>query len=462
MALRLTLWYAAVLAAASVLCFGLAYFLFASASDRRADRYLQEQAVECRATSKSREDLRDKIAHEARSTGTNDLFIRVLDKDGNEVMSSEVGFWSPEAIARHPLPQVAPGGQIFETWSDLPNHASTRVLYSDIGSGLTAQIMLSMTADKQLLAEMARYGGLFVIGAVMLAILIGWLMAKRAFSGVQKVAEAAEGIAAGRLDRRVPTRGMDDEVDRLASTFNTMADRIQALIEGIKQTNDNIAHELRSPITRMRGLAEMNLASASNTEHEELAENTVEECDRLLALINTMLDIAEVEAGVAKLTLVPLDLSAMVSDACDIFEPSAENAGVTLRTNSGEHVTVRGDVPKLQRAVANLLDNAIKYSPKGGTVDAAVTVRESEAQVSISDTGPGIAEADLPHIFQRFYRGEKSRTKKGYGLGLSLAMAIVRAHGGMIDVSNQQAGGARFVIRLPVAKTAPAEAAASA
>jgi heavy metal sensor kinase len=453
LALRLTLWYSAVLAAAAILCFGLAYFLFSSMSNRRANTYLQEQAVECRTILKQQGlvALSNQISHEARSTGTNDLFVRLLKSNHSAAAVSDLTEWNNDRIATHAVPTLPPGGLALETWDDLPSHPYTRVLYAEIGENLTLQIGLSLTSDRALLSEMARIGGGFIVGAFLVAILVGWLMARRALSGVQHVTDAAVGIASGRLERRVPISGWNDEVDRLAQTFNTMSDRIQALIEGIKQTNDNIAHELRSPITRMRALAEVNLASAApDSEHQGLAEDTVEECDRLLALINTMLDIAEVEAGVSRPASHPLDIADIVRDACDIFDPVAENAGVTLHTVLDATATVLGDVPKLQRAIANLLDNAIKYTPSGGAVTAQVTVAHDAALVSISDTGPGIAEVDLPHIFQRFYRGEKSRTRKGYGLGLSLALAIVRAHGGTIGVSNNSPHGACFILKLPL------------
>ena len=451
LAFRLTVWYSLVLTSVAVLCFALAYFMFESMSIRRADRFLGEEAKhlqELTATNNLTAAL-ESLPRRARLTGTNDLFLRILRADGTEVGSSDLSEWKEDNVGARVRAAPLGGAAVLETWNNLPKHRRARVIYAPLGPDLVAQIGLSMQPDEALLSELGEMAVVFTLGAVLLAVLVGWLMARRALSRVHEVSDTAIVISQGALDRRVAVTGWEDEVDVLAQSFNRMVERIQALIGGIKQTNDNIAHELRSPITRMRALADVNLARApTGSEYHALAVSTLEESDRLLALINTMLDIAEVEAGVARLTLSPVDVGAIVRDACDIFEPVAEQSGVTLEEEAGAECMVLGDLPKLQRAVANLVDNAIKYSPRGGKVRAEVAVVGGEVELAISDQGPGISEEDLPHIFQRFYRGEKSRTHKGYGLGLSLAKAIVGAHRGTIEVANLHPG-CRFVIRLP-------------
>lgn len=452
LAFRLTLWYSAVLVSVALLCFGLAYFLFQSMILHRTDRFLREELAGYRRAYAEHqfEGLTLQVTRAVQATGTADLFVRILRRDGTTVYASDLDEWQRDLAPHQRLTLPPPGGSRAESWDNLPQHLSARVLTAPVGDDLVAQIGMSLKGEQQSLRELERIAGVFTFVALAVAVLVGWLMARRALSGVHMITATATVIAGGVLERRVPTSGWHDEVDVLATNFNRMVDRISGLIEGIKQTNDNIAHELRSPITRMRGFAEMSLADApGGSPYHALALNTLEESDRLLALINTMLDIAEVEAGVVRLALHPVDLAAVVQDACEIFEPVAEETQITLRAVVQGPIMVLGDLPKLQRAVSNLIDNALKYSPRGGQVTAEVTADAPVARITVSDTGPGIAEADMPHLFQRFYRGEKSRTRKGYGLGLSLARAIVNAHRGSIRAENIPGQGAKFIIALP-------------
>lgn len=180
-----------------------------------------------------------------------------------------------------------------------------------------------------------------------------------------------------------------------------------------------------------------------------MSGSIVEECDRLLVMINTMLDISEAEAGVAKLAIDEVDMAQVVRDACDLFQPVAENNQVRIIQRLAENATISGDKMKIQRAVSNLLDNALKYTPQGGTVTASVEGEPSQVVVSVKDTGPGISDRDLPQIFDRFFRGDRSRSRPGTGLGLNLTLAIARAHGGDIKVTSVPGKGSTFAMTLP-------------
>ena len=193
-------------------------------------------------------------------------------------------------------------------------------------------------------------------------------MARRAVSGVEAVTRTAQKISGGTLEERVPVKARGDEIDQLALTFNQMLDRIQTLLTEIKEMSDNIAHDLRSPITRIRGIAEVTLTTGKSlSEYEGMAASTIEECDRLLDMINTMLMISKTESGVDKFSREEIDLTGLVRQACELFEPTAEDKGVTseLRCARSESILI-GDTPMIQRMLSNLLDNAIKYTPSGG------------------------------------------------------------------------------------------------
>jgi signal transduction histidine kinase len=251
----------------------------------------------------------------------------------------------------------------------------------------------------------------------------------------------------------VPVSGKGDEIDRLAVTFNDMLGRIEKLVTGIREMSDNIAHDLRSPITRIRGIAEITLTGERQVApYEQMAASTIEECDRLLDMINTMLVISQTEAGADKLHFQPVDLAELIENACELFRPLAEDKDLRLDCRCQMRPVVQGDVRLLQRMVANLLDNAIKYTPENGTID--VTLQPGDASpawavIDVADTGIGIPENEIEKIFQRFYRCDRSRPQDGIGLGLSLARTIARAHGGDIAVRSRTSRGSRFHIHLP-------------
>jgi signal transduction histidine kinase len=266
------------------------------------------------------------------------------------------------------------------------------------------------------------------------------------------VTRTARGISAGSLEERVPVNTRGDEIDQLATTFNAMLDRIQHLVEGIREISDNVAHDLKSPLTRIRGAAEIALTTGKNmTEFEQMAASNIEECDRLLDMINTMLMISQTEAGADELTKADVDLSQMVKDACDLFQPMAEDRGVDLVCEEIETATLKGDMSLLQRMLANLVDNAIKYTQAGGNVQVSVHTKEHrEIVLTVADTGVGIADVELPHIFERFYRCDPSRSTTGAGLGLSLAKAIAQAHQGQIIVKSEAGEGSTFKVLFPL------------
>ncbi|MBW2119338.1 MAG: HAMP domain-containing histidine kinase [Deltaproteobacteria bacterium] len=193
------------------------------------------------------------------------------------------------------------------------------------------------------------------------------------------------------------------------------------------------------------------ITSKSMDEYKAMATDTIEECNRLLEMVNTMLEISEAEAGAIKLTMEKIDMAGIVLDACELFQPAATEKGLMLTSgiSNTDNYFIYGDIQRLQRMVANLLDNALKYTPSGGTVTASVTLNEGQVVMSVSDTGIGISKDDLPHIFTRFYRCDQSRSQAGIGLGLSLAQAIARAHSGNISATSNPGQGTKFTVTLP-------------
>ncbi|MEW8562058.1 MAG: HAMP domain-containing sensor histidine kinase [Candidatus Thiodiazotropha sp.] len=324
-----------------------------------------------------------------------------------------------------------------------------RTVYGVIDTDTVLQVGESLENDEEFLATLFK-GFLFILLVmILLGGPIGWFLTQRNLRGVQEVTRTATEIAKGSLDRRVPVSASGDELDYLAQAFNTMLDRIQNLIYGMREMTDNLAHDLRSPVARIRASAEMALNSGfSNTDWTTLANDTTEECDRLLTMINTTLDIAEAESGAAKLKISQVDLVDLVADACDLFQTVAEDKQLSLVSDLPPTCRIHGDLQRLQRVVANLLDNAVKYTPAGGKITVSLVDDEASVHLSISDTGVGISMQELPKIFQRFYRCDWSRSEFGNGLGLSLALAFVRAHGGDIAVDSTPGKGSTFTLKL--------------
>jgi len=284
---------------------------------------------------------------------------------------------------------------------------------------------------------------------ILLSALIGWFMARRALSGVVRLTKTAEAVAAGALKERVPVKGSQDEIDRLAMTFNTMLERINGLTQGMKETNDNIAHDLRSPVARIRGLAEAVLTDGSSPQPlRVLCGDIIEQCDRLLGIINTMLDISKAEAGIVKIAIEKLNVVEVVQDAVELFLPMAEDKNITVNVRMPDDIWLASDRRKLQRILGNLLDNAIKFTQSGGTINITLSGDEKEVSIMVEDTGIGISEDDLARIFEKFYRADKSRSEPGSGLGLSLAFAFASSLGGSISVESSLGKGSAFTVIL--------------
>jgi heavy metal sensor kinase len=453
LAFRLTLWYATIFAVSSFCAF-LAFYLFAaSITHGRTDKDLLSEIPEYSSllALKGVETLKTALDLESESEGMDKIFFRIVNENGEELFSSNMSSWGNLGIGRTALQRLRSGADhVFETVT-IPEHRyKVRILYGIIGPGKILQIGMSLEGDQRLLEVLQRiFSGTMAVLTVLGAI-VGWFMAKRALVGVEEVTRTAMDISKGAFEQRVSTKDRGDEINRLATAFNVMLDRINELVAGAREMSDNIAHDLRSPITRIRGIAEMTLiTSKSMDEYKDMAANTIEECDHLLEMVNTMLDISETEAGANNFKIVKTDMAKLVRDACELFQPTAEQKGISLISKMSDNSFVYGDMQMLQRMVVNLLDNALKYTPSGGTVTVSANANEGQFVFSVSDTGIGISKDDLPHVFKRFYRCDQSRSQAGIGLGLSLARAIAKAYGGNIAAASNPGQGSEFTVTLP-------------
>jgi len=454
LAFRLTFWYAGIFMLTSCVAFLFFYFLITSVIRDRTDQDLLGEALTLSSILKVQgmKAVKRQIIFEAQAAGEKKIFFRLLSFSGQEFSSSNMSYWRNIGVGKAAVEQlISENRPVFNTVSLPDRKPNIRVLYTIIGRNIILQLGQSMENYTRFIEVFRKIFVATMASLFIFAAIIGWFMARRALAGVEAVTRTARQISEGSLKQRVPVKKYQDEIDQLAITFNRMLDRIQTLVTGIREMSDNIAHDLKSPITRIRGISEVTLTTgASDKDYETMAASTIEECDRLLDMINTMLVISKTEAGVNKLDTQEMDIGAVVRDACELFRSPAEDKDLRLVCDAPGNFSISGDNRLIQRMIANLLDNAIKYTPAGGSIEMTVnTLNDDAVAITVKDTGMGISEKDRPRIFERFYRCDPSRSEAGIGLGLSFARAVARAHGGDIKVTSTPNQGSTFTVTFP-------------
>jgi signal transduction histidine kinase len=313
------------------------------------------------------------------------------------------------------------------------------------------------------LSETDRFRGVIrsAIGWSILLVLVmavagGVFVARRVLGRIDAMTATTRSIMAGDFSGRLAVSGTNDELDRLAQNLNAMLDRIAELMAGLREVSDNIAHDLKTPLTRLRNAAEEALRTATDTEEYRLTlENVIDEADQLIRTFNALLMIARAESGNATEGMAAFDAADVARDVAELYEPLAEEAHVTMHVTLPEKLPLYGSRELIGQALANLLDNAIKYAAREESVSEKAEISIGAVatgtgiELSVSDNGPGIPEADRARVVERFVRLEGSRSRPGSGLGLSLASAVARLHGGTLRLEDH-APGLRVVLALPV------------
>ncbi len=374
------------------------------------------------------------------------LYIRLLDADGGVLAETDFGPAEPVPIGSPPLPGAY--------WARSLRLAgvSHRVMTMTGRDGQWIQLAI----DKTHLNREFRTQRIILGTGLFCSLVIGLILSRRVLDGALRQVEylraTAQAIARGDLARRVPVTGAEDELRELVGTFNAMLERMDTLVRELRAVTTDIAHDLRTPITRIRGHVEPLLTQTNDPAAvQDAAALVVEECDGLAHMIGVMLQIARLEAGVEPPAAAAVNLTALVREAVEAFHPICDDRNQRLHAESPtEALTVQGTEKSLQRALGNLLDNAVKFTPDGGTIRVTLTREGAYAEIAVRDTGPGISPADLPHVFERFYRAAHAGSAPGSGLGLSLVQAIVKAHGGSVSVQSMPSQGACFALRLPL------------
>ncbi|PIE62117.1 MAG: two-component sensor histidine kinase [Desulfobacter postgatei] len=455
-AFRLTVWYAGIFSISSCVAFGLFYFLATQTIMNQVDQELIDKAGYFR-TAIARSGIvgaQNLAVIEAQAAGEKQIFFRLLYPTGEVFASSSMSYWKDVRINKVMMARLMKSRTtVFETVHIAGQKQNARMMYTFVAPNVILHTGLAMNAYSRFLSGFKKIFFISMVFVILFSAVSGMFLSREALYGVAAIRATASSITGSNLNERVPESGSRDELDLLAVTFNRMLDRISALVKSMREMSDNIAHDLKSPLTRIRGFAELALIQETDGDIESyrtMAANTIEESDHLLDMINTMLVISRAAAGEAEFECAPVDLSAMIIDAWELFVPLAEDKQITFTQKVDNALWIQGDAGMLQRAFANLIDNAIKYTPEKGRVHLTLqTCGKELVEIQVKDSGPGIEPQNRQKIFDRFFREESSRTTPGTGLGLSLAKTIIEQHSGTISVQPCENGGSIFIVTLP-------------
>ena len=448
---KLTVWYSGIFILSFLLLFLLAYFLLSSSLNRQDKEAIQLKLKELLALYQTGgiELLEREVSIEKKFEKKNSFFIRLAGPENKTLFLLIPYQWAQFDIKN--LERAT--SHINTTWIRLPARNNRDVL--EIASArLTDDYLLQTGRSTEDREKILRHFREVFVAVMAPLILFGFLggafLGFRALKPIRNLIDTVRSVRVGRLDARVPSPQTGDELEELATLFNGMLEQIEILIRAMRGSLDNIAHDLRTPMTRLRGIAERALQSGQEAEAcQEALVDCIGESEQILTMLNTLMDISEAETGVMKLDQQVVNIHSLMDRVFEMYRYVAEEKNIHIRLNVADGLRVSVDPTRMSQVLANLLDNAIKYTPHGGLIELEAYRQENQVVITYKDSGIGIAQEELPRIWDRLYRGDQSRSQKGLGLGLSLVKAIVQAHRGRVDVGSEPGKGSTFRICLP-------------
>ena len=450
---RLTFWYSGLFVFCSILFFSLAY-TYLSISLRERDRKVITEKIHFLRMvywQNGISSLNAEINSEIRFGRALQFFIRVADRNNRTLALAMPFQWDEFNIDDFEKNIVYP----FEEWFYFPlGKTRLELISTDLQpGGLLLQVGVTLQNRDLALNSFLQTFSWIMVPIIVTAFLAGIFMASRTLRPLRSILSAIANVEKGYMDAKVNYSHTGDELEELAIRFNSMIIRINFLIKGMKNTLDNVAHDLRTPITRLRGVAEIALADKNNTEGLRLTlESCIEEMDGLAKMLTIMMDISEAETKAVKIHTQDVNLNKILSELYEFYSYSSEDKSIDFINRLPDtNIIVETDQTLLKQILGNLLDNAIKYTPNGGTISLEIrSSGNNYIEIIITDNGLGISEVELPRIWERLYRGDESRSEKGLGLGLSLAKAFTEALGGTLSAKSTYGKGSTFILSLPV------------
>jgi heavy metal sensor kinase len=448
---RLTLWNTLALAAV-LLGFGLlVYGLLRHALYEQVDRALLDEFEQFRQEDRPGERLKERLLYRIHEFMEHEHFFCVIYNPQGRV------YLKTEELATDSVPPAPQPGPPDPRFRDvvLPAIGHQRALEGGLRLGGESFTVLHLAPLEEVDRELKILLTALLTAGPLALVLSGGLaygLARKALAPVGQLHRMTAQITADRLDRRLPVADPGDELGHLAETINAMIARLERSFAEVRRFTADASHELRTPLTAIRTEAEVALAKPlTAAEHLDLLGSILEECGRLTRLTEQLLALAREDAGASPQAHEPLDLAALLGAVAETMRPLAEAKGLRLDVRGADGLGVHGDSARLRQVFYNLLDNAVKYTPEGGSIEVRLGRGGHEAVVTVRDTGVGIPPEHLPHVFDRFYRVDKARTRAegGTGLGLSIARSIVTAHGGRIELTSVPGHGTTCTVFLP-------------